>query len=91
MGVYAKPHTAQEAYLTLFSPQRPEYLGKVIRWYYATNSPGPIIYNTNGNHVSLSYGAKPLMTLPDSLPGDIDYEWYERKCADILKDVGWTA
>jgi hypothetical protein len=82
---------ATTAYLTLFSPQRPEYLGKVIRWYYSTNSPGPIIYNTNGNHVSLSYGAKPCMTLPDELPDDIDYEWYEEKCSQILKDVGYVS
>jgi hypothetical protein len=85
----AQMTNAREAYELCFPPQRPEYLGKVIRWYYATNSPGPIIYNTNGNHVSLSYGAKPCMTLPDELPDDIDYEWYERKCADILKDVGY--
>jgi len=82
-------YTAQEAYALIYPPQRPEYLGKVIRFYYATNSPGPIIYNTNGNHVSLSYGAKPCMTLPDELPDDIDYEWYERKCETMLGDIGY--
>jgi hypothetical protein len=79
---------AREAYKTCFAPQRPEYLGKVIRWYYSTAAPGPIIYNTNGNQVSLSYGAKPCMTLPDELPADIDYAWYQQNCESILKDIG---
>lgn len=78
------------AYRTCFAPQRPEYLGKVIRWYYSTEAPGPIIYNTNGNQVSLSYGAKPCMTLPDEFPADIDYDWYIRNCESILVDIGHT-
>lgn len=82
---------AATAYRTCFRPQRPEYLGKVIRWYYATNSPGPIIYNTNGNTVSLSYGAKPCMVLPDEFPTDIDYAWYIAKCEAMLKDLGYAS
>jgi hypothetical protein len=77
------------AYNSCFSPQRPEYLGKVIRWYYSTQAPGPIIYNTNGNTVGMSYGARPCMTLPDEFPGDVDYDWYIRKCEQILEDVGY--
>ena len=77
------------AYKACFEPQRPEYLGKAIRWYYATSAPGPIIYNTNGNMVSLSYGAKPCMVLPDEFPEDIDYGWYVENCEKILKDVGY--
>lgn len=80
---------AREAYALCFAPQRPEYLGKVIRWYYGTNSPGSIVYNTNGNTVSLSYGAQPCMVLPDEFPSDIDYEWYVQRCEKILKDIGY--
>ena len=80
---------ATSAYQTCFQPQRPEFLGKVIRWYYSTQAPGPIIYNTNGNIVGMSYGAKPCMTLPDEFPSDVDYQWYVDKCNQILKDVGW--
>lgn len=80
---------AREAYQQCFSAQRPEYLGKVVRWYYGTHSPGPIVYATNGNTVSLSYGAKPCMTLPDEFPTDIDYEWYLTKCESILKDISF--
>jgi hypothetical protein len=81
---------ATSAYKTCFAPQRPEYLGKVIRWYYSTQAPGSIIYNTNGNTVSLSYGAKPCMVLPDEFPTDIDYDWYLQNCESILKDIGYT-
>jgi hypothetical protein len=82
--------SAGDAYKTCFSPQRPEYLGKVIRWFYSIEAPGPIIYNTNTNTVGGSYGAKPCMTLPDDLPADIDYAWYLAKCDGILKDIGVT-
>jgi hypothetical protein len=82
------PIHAADAYASCFEPQRPEYLGKVVRWYYGTRSPGPIVYATNGNTVSLSYGATPCMTLPDAFPDDIDYEWYINKAKNILLDIG---
>ena len=80
---------AQTAYESCFNPQRSEYLGKVIRWYYSTEAPGPIVYKTSGNTVSLSYGAKPCMVLPDDFPSDIDYDWYLQKSESILADVGY--
>lgn len=81
--------SANEAYEKCFILQRPEYLGKVCRWYYGINSPGPVVYHSNGNTVSLSYGATPCMTLPDKLPDDIDYAWYVNKAESILKDIGY--
>lgn len=83
----SSPH---EAYEASFPPRRPEYLGKVVRWYYGTNSPGPIVYATNGNWVGGSYGATPCMTLPDTLPADIDYAWYIAKARAILNDIGYS-
>lgn len=77
------------AYQSCFQPQKAEFLGKVVRWYYGTRSPGPIVYASNGNTVSLSYGARPCMTLPDEFPDDIDYEWYINKAQSMLKDVGY--
>lgn len=82
---------SREAYQACFQPQKPEYLGKVIRWYYGVNSPGPIVYSNSGNMVGLSYGAQPCMELPDEFPGDIDYAWYVNNCNRILKDVGYVA
>ena len=80
---------AATAYQSCFAPQTPEYLGKVVRWYYSTQAPGPIVYASNGNTVSLSYGARPCMTLPDEFPDDIDYAWYMGKADAMLKDVGY--
>lgn len=80
---------AATAYQSCFAPQTPEYLGKVVRWYYGTRSPGPIVYASNGNTVSLSYGARPCMTLPDEFPDDVDYAWYVGKAEAMLKDVGY--
>lgn len=81
---------ARDAYNSCFAPQRPEYIGKVIRWYYSTAAPGSIVYNTNGNQVSLSYGARPCMVLPDEFPSDIDYNWYMQNCESILRDIGYA-
>jgi len=77
-----------DAYRASFTPHTPEYLGKVVRWYYSTQAPGPIVYASNGNTVSLSYGARPCMTLPDDFPPDIDYDWYIEKSFAMLRDVG---
>jgi hypothetical protein len=65
-----------------------EFLGKAVRWYYAKNTTGYIEYKTNGNKVSRSDGAKPLMLLPELLPNDIDYDWYNKEVIDILHDIG---
>ncbi len=81
--------TAREAYARCFPPQREEYLGKVVRWYYSTSAPGPIVYAKNGNHVGRSEGGKPAMVLPDVFPEDIDYQWYVNEAKSILRDVGW--
>ncbi len=81
---------AHTAYCACFAPQREEYLGKVVRWYYSTQAPGPIVYASNGNTVSLSYGARPCMILPDEFPDDIDYAWYLAKCKNILRDIGYA-
>lgn len=65
-----------------------ELVGKVIRFYYAEGETGCLSYATNGNTVPKTEGAKPLMVLPDELPTDIDYAWYEREATAILQDVG---
>lgn len=77
-----------EAYAQCFAPQTPEYLGKTARWYYATNAPGPIMYATRNATVPLSHGARPCMILPETLPQDIDYNWYVNKAYSILSEIG---
>lgn len=65
-----------------------QYLGKAVRWYYAKGQFEPIRYASNGNRVSKSDGAMPCMELPDALPADVDYDWYEREAASMLVDIG---
>jgi len=68
------------------------YLGKAIRWYYAKVPEGfarRIIYAKNGNKVPKSDGAKQLMELCDTLPKDLDMQWYVDEAYRILKDVGY--
>lgn len=62
------------------------YLGKVVRWYYAKDETGTIDYILSGNKVPKSDGAKPLMDLPESLPDDIDYDWYINEAVSLLYD-----
>lgn len=81
---------ARTAYESCFPPQRAEFLGKVVRWYYGVNCEGAIVYASNGNTVGNSYGSRPCMTLPDVFPDDVDYNWYINKCNDILTDIGAT-
>lgn len=65
-----------------------EPIGKVVRWYYATGVEGAIHYASNGNMVPRSETARHLMDLPETLPEDINYDWYEAECDEILMDIG---
>ena len=64
------------------------YLGKVVRFYYSVMAEGCISYKVNNRKVADSDGAMPLMTLPDELPDDIDYEFYVAEANKILKEIG---
>ncbi len=65
------------------------FLGKAVRWYYAKDEVGAITYKSTGYTVARSEGGKPLMTLPDAFPDDVDHDWYVREAEDILKDIGY--
>ncbi|UPT52990.1 DNA polymerase [Hafnia phage yong3] len=67
-----------------------EFLGKVVRWYYSTSEPAEMVYANSGNRVAGSAGGKPIMTLPDELPGDIDYDAYIAKAEKYLEEVGYV-
>lgn len=62
-----------------------EYLGKAIRWYYAADETGEIVYASSGNKVPKSDGARPLMQIPDQLPDDVDYDYYEKETLKMLR------
>lgn len=66
-----------------------QYLGKAIRWYYAGNDDGEIVYAKNGNKVPRTdNGARPIMTLPSEFPADLNFEWYINESYSILKGFG---
>jgi len=65
-----------------------EYLGKVVRWYYGAGSEACMSYQRSGNRVPRTDGCRPLMTLPDTMPEDVDYEWYVLEAESLLRDVG---
>lgn len=62
-------------------------LGKVVRWYVGTDGE-PIRYRTNGNKVAGSDGAVPMMELSNTIPNDVDYDWYIDRANKLLKDLG---
>lgn len=66
-----------------------EYLGRVLRWYYAKGETGCIQTVAANNKVADSDGAKPCLDLPDSFPDDIDYQWYINKTTEILYEINY--
>lgn len=68
--------------------QAGNYLGKAVRWYYAKGVAGPLRYKVNNYTVARSEGARPCMDLPDTLPSDVDHDWYIREAQSLLADVG---
>lgn len=68
-----------------------EYLGKAIRWYYAQGEAGEIISAKSGNKVPRSEGARPMLVLPQTLPSDIDFDWYVTEANRMLRHIGYSA
>lgn len=71
-----------------------ELLGVNVRFYYARGSVSGIrsaslrAGQTVGNLVGGSTGCRPCMTLPDELPGDIDYDRYAIMAYEQLNTLG---
>ena len=73
--------------------QSGKYLGKTVRWYYAAGETDALRYKPKpdgspGNVIAESKGARECMTLPATLPGDIDYAHYERYAQNMLATLG---
>lgn len=71
---------------------RGEYLGKAVRYYWSNQVDGDaaIRYEKNNNTVPKSAGSRPIMTLPDALPEDIDYDRYVAAALKMVEEVGYT-
>jgi hypothetical protein len=71
--------------------QGEHYLGRVVRWYYTTNTSfPPLTYAKNGNKVPKTEGARAAMIIDpeSSLPEDLDFNWYRKEAIRIAKDIG---
>jgi hypothetical protein len=72
---------------------RDGYLGKVVRYLWSKDG-DPILYKkphpTTGNHkkVPKSDGCRPVMTLPEELPIDIDFDRYIFEAREIMMAIG---
>ncbi len=66
-----------------------EFVGKTVRWYYAKDVPGELVYALSGNKVPRSEGAKPCMVFNDNMlvPEDVDHEWYVTEAVRMLRDI----
>lgn len=65
-----------------------EYVGKVIRWYYAKGETESFHYKTNNYVVATTTGGRPCMELPMLPPDDLDREWYVTSAQSMLADFG---
>lgn len=64
--------------------------GRVARWYMTTKKQPAITYCVSGNQVPKTEGAQICLTMPTSLPKDLDYAWYINETKEILNDLGIT-
>jgi len=65
-----------------------EFLGKVVRYYYSTETDTPIVTAKSGNMVAETMGARPCMEIPDRFPHDVDFEHYIRLTKKMLDEMG---
>ena len=63
-------------------------IGKVVRWYYSSESVDAIYYAVNKRLVAQTEGTKPLIELPFELPADINYDWYIQEAKSMIWDLG---
>jgi len=72
-----------------------QQLGKVLRWYRSATEGLPQIMKAptnddikgNAGQVPYSENGVPVDDLPDSLPDDLDLNWYIEKAYDLLEEI----
>lgn len=88
LAAFTTDQAYDRALQAMMTPERCDYLGKTVRWYYATGDNGEMVYALSGNKVPKSDGAKPMMDMVQGMPHDVDYEWYINESEKILKQIG---
>jgi len=66
------------------------FLGKTVRWMYGKGSKNTINSVDSGNTVPNSYGAVPMMDLPDEFPANLDHDRYSSMALKALVDIGYN-
>lgn len=66
-----------------------EYLGKTVRWYWSTRK-GYLGSKGTGAKVADSDWATPVMTLPKTMPLDVNYAIYINRAKEMLTNIGVT-
>lgn len=66
----------------------PDYLGRTVRWYYSVDGRLSINYASNGNLVPKSERGRACMTLPDTIPADLDIDRYVEETRANLANMG---
>lgn len=61
-------------------------LGRAVRWYYSKQ--GACILNGKGHKVANSEGCRPMMELMDTLPDDLDFDYYITRAKKMMLTVG---
>ncbi len=100
-GLWVHPHMTTQPVKRKSRPKPREVFvggkpfGRVARWYMSTKALPPITSMSgevpgvkNGGKVPKSEGGKLLLTLTDSMPKDIDRDWYVAEAKAILQDCG---
>lgn len=67
---------------------RGQRVGKVVRWYYSTDSTDAMHYVVNGHLVPKSVGAIPCTVIHAGMPHDVDYAYYVRKATEMVAELG---
>ena len=62
--------------------------GRVARWYMSTKSQPPLTYVGSGNQVPKTEGAQICMTLPKTMPKDLDLACYVQETYSMMHDLG---
>lgn len=68
--------------------QGKEELGRVVRWYMSTQPQEDILTISDGSRVAKTEGGRVCLKLPETLPADLDMNWYVTESYQILYDIG---
>lgn len=88
MGKERKPLKRVSRPAPVMSGDKPVFLGRVARWYYSLDERRSIHYVNNDNKVPKANASTACMTLPDSIPADLDVGRYIEEAKNNLRNMG---